>query len=201
LFQNRIHTRLGQIHPTAIIGQRVTIGEGSIIGPFVVIEDDCVIGQRCEIRSHALIRAQTFIGNDCVIGHGAELKHAYVCDRAKIQGHTFVGDSIIGRGARIGTGVVIANRRFDQQPIAWRGPDGQISNTQEKVGALIGDYARLGANVSTNPGIIIGAYTWISSGNIVTGFIADEKFVTVDGRVLKNEQAIELVDVDEQDNR
>ncbi len=200
LFRGMPHTRFGLVHPTAVIGSRVTIGEGTTVGPFAVIEDDCIIGERCEIRSHALIRARTVIGNQCVIGHGAEIKHVYLCAGAKIQGHTFVGDSIIGRGSRIGTGVVIANRRFDQQPVAWRGPDGQIANTQDKVGALIGDYARLGANVSTNPGVIIGAYTWVSSGNIVTGFVADEKFITVDGRIVHNEQAMELADTDETGN-
>ena len=41
------------------------------------------------------------------------------------------------RRGNLGTGVVIAKRRFDQQPVAWRGPDGQIANTQDKVGALI----------------------------------------------------------------
>ncbi|MBI4122051.1 MAG: hypothetical protein HY461_01840 [Parcubacteria group bacterium] len=191
-FRGMPNTRFGLVHPTAVIGNRVSIGEGTTIGPFVVIEDDVIIGERCEIRSHALIRYRTIINNDCIIGHGAELKHAFVCDQAKIQGHVFVGDSIVGKGSRLGTGTVIANRRFDQQPIAWRGPDGEIANTQDKVGALIGDFSRLGANVSTNPGVIIGAYTWVSSGNVIAGFIDSEMFVTIDGRVAKNEQGLDL---------
>lgn len=201
VFHGMPTTQFGAIHPTAVIGSRVSIGEGTVIGPYVVIEDDVIIGEKCEIRSHALIRERTYIGNNCVIGHSAEVKHSFVCSGAKLQGQVFVGDSIIGRSARIGTGTVIANRRFDQQPVAWRGPDGAIASPHDKLGALIGDHARLGANVSTNPGVIVGAYSWVSSGFVVTKYIGDERFITADGRDIPNEQALDLADADNQGDR
>ena len=191
---------MGDIHETAIIGEHVSIGEGTKIGPFVVIEDHVVIGQNCEVRSGALIRSHTFIGNDCVIGHNAEIKHAYVFDKAKIQCNAFVGDSIVGYGARIGTGVVIGNRRFDQKPIAWSMQDGKKDSTHDKLGALIGDYVRLGANVSTNPGTVIGAYTWVSGGNSIGGYIPNNKFIKPDGTVVDNDNAGELKEKDKEDN-
>lgn len=196
LFRDLASVRLGNIHPTAVISHRVTVGDGTIIHPFVVIEDNVIIGKNCEIRSHTLIRSGTVVSDGCVIGHGSELKHAFLCDGVKVQGSCFVGDSVVGKGARIGTGCVVANRRFDQRTIAWRGPDGLIETPHDKLGALIGDYARLGAHVTTNPGVIIGAYTWVSSGNVVSGFIDEERFITLDGRNVPNEHALDLAEAD-----
>lgn len=196
LFASMLPLRQGSVHPTAVVADRVSIGEGTVVHPFAVIEDNVIIGKNCEIRSHVLIRSGTFISDGCVVGHGSEVKHAFLAQGVKLQGHCFVGDSIIGKGARIGTGCVVANRRFDQSVVAWRGPDGLVETKHDKLGALIGDYARLGAHVTTNPGIIIGAYTWISSGNVVTGFIDEERFITFDGRNVPNEHALDLADQD-----
>lgn len=199
-FRGMQMSRFGNVHPLSVLANRVSVGEGTTIHPFVVIEDDVIIGKNCEIRSGALIRSKTIIGDGCVIGHGAEIKHTFICDEAKIQGMTFVGDSIVGKGARIGTGTVISNRRFDQAAIAWRLEDEKIDSGQDKVGALIGDYARLGAHVTTNPGSVIGAFTWISSGNIINGFIGSKQFITADGVTVHNEKAKMLLTKDEEGN-
>lgn len=53
-----------QIHPSAVIGERVTIGEGTVIGPFCVIEDDVVIGSGNKLMANLYIGKYTTIGND-----------------------------------------------------------------------------------------------------------------------------------------
>jgi len=45
------------IHPTAIIGKNVSLGENVTIGPYAVIEDTVVIGNGCLIDSHATIHS------------------------------------------------------------------------------------------------------------------------------------------------
>lgn len=199
-FRGMQTSRFGNVHPLTSLANRVSVGEGTVIDPFVMIEDDVIIGKNCHIRSGALIRSKTIIGNGCVIGHAAEIKHAFICDETKIQGNTFVGDSIIGKGARVGTGTVLSNRRFDQTSIAWRLENEKIDSRQDKIGALVGDYARLGAHVTLNPGSLIGAFTWIASGNIINGFIGAKKFVTADGVTVHNEKAKILLTKDEEGN-
>lgn len=196
IFSGMPFDRFGSVHATAVIAERVSIGEGSVIDPFVVIENDVLIGKNCVIRSHAYIRSGTVISDGCTIGHSAEIKKSFLCAGVKVQGLCFVGDSILGKGVRVGTGSVVSNRRFDQKPIAWRGPDGLVQTAHDKLGALIGDFARLGTHVTTNPGIIVGAYSWVSSGNVVSGFIDEERFITQDGRNVPNEDALDLADVD-----
>ncbi len=168
------------------------VGEGTEIGQYVVIEENVQIGKNCLIRSHVLLRSGTVIGDNCVIGHGSEIKNTYICDEAKIGSHCFVGDSIIGKGARIGSGTITGNRRFDQKPIDWLTNEGKVASTKDKLGLLLGDYARLGAHVTTNPGVIIGAYTWVSGGEVVSQHIPEKTFVKIGGDIVENKQTMDL---------
>jgi UDP-N-acetylglucosamine diphosphorylase / glucose-1-phosphate thymidylyltransferase / UDP-N-acetylgalactosamine diphosphorylase / glucosamine-1-phosphate N-acetyltransferase / galactosamine-1-phosphate N-acetyltransferase len=181
-----------EIHESVIIGKNVSIGKNTIIMPYVVIEDDVIIGNECIIRSGALIRSTTFIGNQVVIGHATEMKHAYLDNEVKVGSHCFVGNSLLGKGARIGSGTITGNRRFDQKEIHWNGPNGKVETKLDKLGLVLGEYARLGANCTTNPGTMIGANTWVSGGQIVSGFIDANKFIKQSGEVVENAHKQEL---------
>jgi len=167
-------------------------GEETEIGEFVVIEEGVQIGKNCLIRSHVLLRKGTVIGDNCVIGHGSEIKNAYICDEAKVGSHCFVGDSIIGKGARIGSGTITGNRRFDQKPIDWFTSEGKVASGKDKLGLLLGDYARLGANVTTNPGIVVGPKTWVSGGEVISNYLPENVFVKIGGEVVNNTSATKL---------
>lgn len=52
-----------QVHPTAIVGNNVTIGAGTEIGPYCVIEDDVTIGENNSLGSHLVVGRYTQIGN------------------------------------------------------------------------------------------------------------------------------------------
>ncbi len=145
------------------------IGRGTVIHSGVTIMGPVVIGENCQIMPGALIRPGTIIGNNCVVGHGCEIKHSIVQNYAKVQSMSFVGDSIIGRSARVGSGVIVSNRRFDQSPIA--------GSPTAFLGCVLGDHARLGANSVTQPGTLIGPYSWVYPGTAVRGFIPECKRV------------------------
>jgi len=191
-FRHQEDDIMGEVHKSSIIGEKVQIGDGTAIDPFVVIEDNVDIGKNCVIRSGALIRSNTVIGDNVVIGHGSEIKQTFVFDYAKIGSHAFVGDSIIGYGARIGSGVITGNRRFDQEKIYWTVEDKKIGSGSDKVGAIVGDYARLGANVTTNPGAIIGAYSYVSGGQVISGYIKPKLYIKTTGERVPNTKAKEL---------
>jgi UDP-N-acetylglucosamine acyltransferase len=53
-----------QIHPSAVIGERVSIGEDTVIGPFCVIEDDVVIGKGNNLLANLYIGKYTTIGDN-----------------------------------------------------------------------------------------------------------------------------------------
>ena len=47
-----------------------SIGDGTVIGPFVEIQKGAVIGKRCKIQSHSFICELVTVGDDCFISHG-----------------------------------------------------------------------------------------------------------------------------------
>jgi UDP-N-acetylglucosamine acyltransferase len=64
---------MANVHPTAILGERITIGEGGTIGPHAIIEDDVVIGDGCRIGPGAFIGRLSEIGSDNEIGMNAQI--------------------------------------------------------------------------------------------------------------------------------
>jgi bifunctional UDP-N-acetylglucosamine pyrophosphorylase/glucosamine-1-phosphate N-acetyltransferase len=188
----------GKVHPTVVMTGNVYIGEGTEIDPYVVIEGPAVIGRNCKIRPFALIRPGTILGDNVVLGNGCEAKNIIAFNEAKIQSHAFTGDSIIGKGARLGSGVILANRRFDQKnaKVIIKGKSFDIG--KDKCGGIIGDYVRLGANCITAPGVMIGKHTWIYGGASISGFIEKEKMVKLrqDFEIVeKSKQVLSRIDM------
>lgn len=155
----------------------VSIGTNTTIGEHVVIHGPVIIGNNCTIMPHALIRSYTIICDNVTVGHGAEIKHSFIMPNAKVQSFSFTGDSVIGKSARIGSGTILANRGFSQENITIKFDNEKFETNMDFLGAIIGDFARIGANSTTQPGTIIGKYSWIFPATNVWGIIPDEKRV------------------------
>lgn len=167
----------GNISPGVDICGPVYIGHGATIHPGVEISGPVYIGDNCDVRHGAQIRGGTILGSECVVGHSAEIKNSVCMKGAKMQSGVFIGDSVLGLGARIGSGTILANRRFSQDVVVAGGGDSKISTNTEFFGAVVGDYARLGANVVSAPGTLVGPYTWVSSLVSLFGQIPRAKLV------------------------
>ena len=168
---------LGNVHKSAVLTGPIKIGKNSEIGPNVVIEGPVVIGENVSVRPGAYIRPNSVLGSNISIGHAVELKNSIIFDFAKISSHAFVGDSIIGKGARVATGSVTGNRRFDQKPVCINFNDKKIETGIEKFGLVLGDFSRLGLTVTTSPGTLAGPHCWVYSGSSISGFIKEKTLV------------------------
>lgn len=79
------------IHPTAVIGSDVTIGNGSVVMPGAIINAKSTIGNGVIINSGAIIE------HECTIGD-----FAHICPGVAIAGGTLVGErSWIGIGSSV----------------------------------------------------------------------------------------------------
>ncbi|WP_086254410.1 UDP-N-acetylbacillosamine N-acetyltransferase [Campylobacter vicugnae] len=79
------------IHPTAVIGSDVTIGNGSVIMPGAIINAKSTIGNGVIINSGAIIE------HECTIGD-----FAHICPGVAIAGGSLVGErSWIGIGSSV----------------------------------------------------------------------------------------------------
>ena len=153
------------------------IGENTVIYDDVTIIGPVYIGKNCEIMAGAIIRPYSIIGDNCSVGHGAELKHAVLYNGAKVASLAFVGDSVLGASARIGSGVITGNRKFNQSSVTLKLDDVRHDLDSTYFGLILGDSSRLGANAVTQPGTHIGPYTWIYPMTAVRGFIPRGKRV------------------------
>jgi UDP-N-acetylglucosamine acyltransferase len=61
------------IHPTAVISSRASIGDSVSIGPFCVVEADAVIGDGCTLAARAVVKSDCILGSNNQIGEGTVL--------------------------------------------------------------------------------------------------------------------------------
>ncbi|MEM7825603.1 MAG: sugar phosphate nucleotidyltransferase [Candidatus Aenigmatarchaeota archaeon] len=137
----------------------IVIGDNTEVWPSAIIRKPAVIGNNCTIKN-CVIEASV-IGNYCTIGEFSVVKRSIVGDFSKVPHLNYVGDSIIGENCNLGAGTKIANLRFDEKEILAIVKNQKVSTGLKKFGAVIGDRAKTGINVSIYPGRIIGCNKWV----------------------------------------
>lgn len=166
---------------------QVIIGNNVKMHDFVSIEGPAIIGNNVEIHSHAYIRPNTIICDNTVIGHSAVLKECIIMPGAKVQNFSFVGNSIIGSSARIGSGTIATNRKLDQSQTGIKiNGEYECFNT-DFFGIVLGDNSRIGANCVTMPGTHIGPMTLVGPMSKVKGFIPRLKIYD-DGNIVDGKE-------------
>lgn len=97
------------IHPSAVIGRHVHIGEGTVVMPGAVVNCGSRIGDVCIINSNATIE------HDCVLADGVHISPGVALAGAVNIGHASwigIGSSVkqcihIGHSATVGAGSVV----------------------------------------------------------------------------------------------
>jgi NDP-sugar pyrophosphorylase family protein len=166
------------------------IGEGTVIYNDVTIIGPAYIGKNCELMPGAIIRPNTILADGCSVGHGSEVKHCVLFGGAKVASLAFAGDCVLGASARIGSGVITANRKFNQSNATLKLDGEKVDLGDSFFGCILGDSARLGANAVTQPGTHIGHHTWIYPLTNVRGFIPAGKRVYHQRSVVMEENEI-----------
>lgn len=96
------------IHPTAILGEGVTLGDEPVIGPHAVLGDGVRLGDRCRVGPGVIIEGGVVLGDDVrldahvILHQGTRLGHRVYCKaNAVIGGAGFGFHSGPGGHARI----------------------------------------------------------------------------------------------------
>jgi UDP-3-O-[3-hydroxymyristoyl] glucosamine N-acyltransferase len=55
------------VHPTCVVGERVSLGTSVYLGPYVVVGDDVTFGDRTQIHAHGVIERGVRIGPDSIL--------------------------------------------------------------------------------------------------------------------------------------
>lgn len=144
------------------------IGNNTIIGKVIIesgakiinstIEGPVYIGKNVKIGPYSYIKGPVSIEEDSEIGIGTTVKNSIIMQGTRAKHLNYIGDSVVGRHVNFGAGSVIANLRFDENPV-------KPMNVR-KFGAVVGDNVKLGVNSMIMPGSIIPSNQIIYPGEI-----------------------------------
>jgi UDP-2-acetamido-3-amino-2,3-dideoxy-glucuronate N-acetyltransferase len=135
-------------HPTAVIDEGCSIGNGSKIWHFSHVMPQSVIGENCILGQNVLVSPRVTLGNNVKVQNNVSLYTGVVC-----EDDTFLGPSMVFTN-------VINPRSFIERKNEFR-------TTLVKKGATIG------ANATVICGVTIGAFALIGAGAVVTKDVPD----------------------------
>ena len=130
------------VHPTAIVDEGASIGDGSRIWHFVHVCGGARIGAGVSLGQNV------FVGNRVVIG-----------DKCKIQNNVSVYDNVtLEEGVFVGPSAVFTN---------VYNPRALIERKNEYRDTVVGKGASLGANCTIVCGVQIGKFAFVGAGAVV----------------------------------
>lgn len=174
-----------KIAKNVIIEGNVYIGENVKVFENAVIKGTCYIGEKSIVGSNSLVREYVNLENDCMIGANVEVARSIFQENTYTHSGYF-GDSISGRGCRIGAGTITANIRIDRGEVKSVVKGEKINTGLKSLGVVIGENTKVGINVSLMPGIFIGSNCIIGPHSLVRENIEDNtKFYSEFNEVIK----------------
>ncbi|AWN46577.1 hypothetical protein DK419_09850 [Methylobacterium terrae] len=174
--QDIVHRLLGGLGAEFTIAEAVAVHRTARVEPGAVLKGPLVVGPRCFIGHGATLRGGAWLEEACTIGPGSELKASFLFAGTALAHFNFVGESVIGRGANLEAGAVIANHRneWPGATVAFRHDGAVIETGCAKFGALVGDGVRLGANAVVAPGAILSPGTVVPRLGLVDRGVAPD---------------------------
>jgi len=186
---------MADIHPTAVIGDSVRLGDNATIGPFCVLEGHVTLGANAVLKSHVAISGNTTIGDNVKIYPFAsigsdpqDLKYKGEETRLLIGDHCIIREGVtINPGTVTGSGetrignacVFLANSHVAHDCVV--GNNVILSN-----GVLLAGHVRLGDHVIMGGASAIHQFTRVGDYAFVGGLAGVENDVIPFGISLGN---------------
>ena len=192
-------SRQSKISKKAVLCGKIDIGDGAVVEDNVILgnREDGVItmGANCLIRSGTVIYSGVKVGDNFKTGH-----HVLIRENTEIGNNVLVGtNSVIDGNCKIGNNVSLQTGAYITtytiiEDDAFMGPCSVTTNDKymragaELKGPEIKKGARIGANATLLPGIVIGEGAVVAAGAVVTKDVAAKTVVAgVPARSVKTE--------------
>ena len=133
-------------HPSAIIDEGCTIGEGKKIWHFTHIMPNCTLGRNCNLGQNVVISPEVILGDNVKVQNNVSIYTGVICEDDVFLGPSMVFTNVINPRSAV-------NRRD------------QYMKTVVRKGASIG------ANATIVCGNDIGEYAFIGAGAVVTKYV------------------------------
>lgn len=137
----------------------LVIGRNAVIRPFTTLYAGSMVGDRLQTGQGASIREDNVVGDDVSIGTNAVLEFGNrIGNRVRIHSGCFLELVTVEDDVFIGPNVVFTD---DPHPM------GCPRYTECKGGATVKRLARIGANATVLPGVVIGEGALVGAGSVV----------------------------------
>jgi UDP-2-acetamido-3-amino-2,3-dideoxy-glucuronate N-acetyltransferase len=131
-----------QVHPTAIVDEGASIGDGTRIWHWVHVSGKAVIGSGCSLGQNVYVGNRVRIGNNVKIQNNVS-----VYDNVTLEDDVFCGPSMVFTNVY--------------------NPRSAVSRKDEYRDTLVKRGATLGANCTIVCGVVIGEYAFIGAGTVI----------------------------------
>jgi len=143
--------------------------------PTALIEDRVIIGENTAVWDHVHIRGPAHIGRDCIIGEKTYIAYdVMIGDRVKINAFVYICAGVtIENGVMISAGTVFTNDLYpratspDLAILKGSEPDEETLETRVREGATVGARAVIGCDLE------IGRFAMVGMGSVVTRSVPD----------------------------
>ncbi len=141
-----------------------TIGDGAVIRSHTVIYAGNIIGRNFQTGNKVNIRESNRIGNNVSIGTLSVVEHhVEIADNVRIHTQAFIPEfSVLEDGSWIGPNVVLTNAKYPLSP----GVKDQLA------GPIVRKGAKIGANSTILPGVVVGENALVGAGSVVVRDVA-----------------------------
>jgi UDP-2-acetamido-3-amino-2,3-dideoxy-glucuronate N-acetyltransferase len=145
--------------PGLLIGDKVVIGEGVLIGGHVIIHSGVHIGSGARVGDHAQIRDGVQIGAGSTVGSYVSVDPGVaIGERVSIQTRCYItGGTRIEDDVFVGPGVTLTN----DNTMDRHGPDFEFE------GPLLRRACRVGGGSTICPGVEVGEEAFVAAGAVV----------------------------------
>lgn len=131
------------IHPTAVIDEGCTIGQGTRIWHFSHIMPGCTIGEDCNIGQNVVVSPEVVLGRNVKVQNNVSIYSGVTCDDDVFLGPSMVFTNVIN-------------------------PRSAVNRRNQYLRTHVGKGASIGANATIVCGNDIGPFALIGAGAVVT---------------------------------
>lgn len=130
-------------HESAVIDQDVEIGSGTKIWHFSHIMSGCRIGNNCNLGQNVVVSPEVVLGNNVKVQNNVSIYTGVICEDDVFLGPSMVFTNVIN-------------------------PRSAVIRRDQYVKTLVQKGATIGANATIVCGNLIGKYSFIGAGTVVT---------------------------------
>ena len=135
-------------HETAIIDSVALIGEGTKIWHFSHIMENSTIGKSCNLGQNVVVSPKVILGNNVKVQNNVSIYSGVNCEDDVFLGPSMVFTNIIN-------------------------PRSAVVRRDQYIETLVKKGASIGANATIICGNIIGSYSLIGAGSVITKDVPD----------------------------